>query len=94
MRIALLLLLCSCQIDHKIKNIPTNYEAKIEGDIEVSPPFDKVYEYCVGKVDHDIKTELLDDPQFALSEEDKEYAVNDCYYSFDFSYTEEISDEL
>ena len=87
LRLLLLVLLASCQIAVKQKGwdnvIPDKIET--ENDVNVQPGFDKVKEYCEGQIDHNIETEKRLDPNFEISEEDRQYEIDECYYNFDFS---------
>jgi hypothetical protein len=92
--VSILVLSTSCQIAVKQKGwdnvIPDKIET--ENDINFQPGFDKVHEYCTGKIDHDIETEQRLDPEFEISEEDRKYEIDDCYYNFDFGSLETLSE--
>lgn len=86
-KLIFVLLLTSCQVavNHKGLDGVVPEKLETESDVNFQPGFDKVKEYCEGKIDHDIETEQRLDPDFFISEEDRQFEIDDCYYNFDFS---------
>ena len=83
-KLVVLLLLCSCVVSHKVKNVPTTFKVETEGEVDVGPNFDTILEYCTGRIDHEIEAELRNDPDFFVNEEDRQFEIDECYYKFDF----------
>ncbi len=84
-KLLILCLLTGCMVKIKHTGLDNVVPKKIEtdSDIEAGPNFDEVKTYCEGKVEHEIDAELRADPSFVISDEEKQYQIEDCYYSFD-----------
>jgi hypothetical protein len=96
MRVVLLTIIltgCQFEIDHNHQGlegvIPEQFTSN--SDVNFQPGFDAVYRYCEGNVDHDIAIEKRIDPYYVVSEEDRQFSIDDCYYNFDFSSLEVLS---
>lgn len=85
--IAIFIVGCELDIKHKgLKDaVPKDFTVQSESDVEAGLDFDKVYEYCEGKVDHQIEEETRIDPDFYISEDDRKFEIGNCYYNFDFN---------
>lgn len=85
MKYLLILLLVSCQIVVKHKGLDNVVPKKIETESKFSPDFEVVRNYCTGYVDHQIAISLKEDENFYISEEDRQFNIDDCYYNFDLN---------
>ena len=93
-KLLFILLLTACQLQVKHKGLDDAIPEKFESDSDVNfqPGFDKIKEYCTGKIDHEIEVAKREDPELEVSEEDRQFEIDDCYYNFDFSGLEALNE--
>jgi hypothetical protein len=71
---------CNFNVNHRGVDIPEEFEV----DANIGPNFKDVKEYCDGKVEHEVKKEKMENPNYNPTEEEVSFLKQDCYYSFDF----------
>jgi hypothetical protein len=83
--IGLVVVGCNIQVKHKGLDgaVPKSFTIDSDNDVETGVDFDQILEYCTGRVDHAIALETRENPDFVMSEEDRQFEIDDCYYNFD-----------